>query len=183
MNRIDPVTSRYSQALFELAVEQRKLDEVKADVERIAAEVDDPGVQAFLSNPRVDREQRRRAVTPLLDGLDPLTRAFVQLALDRGRTEVLLALAPAFKRLVLARRGATEGIVESARPLAEADLTRLAEAVGARLGKEVHLENKVVPDLIGGVRVLVDNRLLDQSIRGRLEGLRKRLRAAPLPAH
>ena len=182
MIQVDPVTSRYTQALFELAIEKGKLDEVKGDVERLASEVEDARVRSFLSNPRVARDEKRRAVAPLLETLDPLTRAFVQLLLDRGREQVLLGIGLAFKKRVLDRRGATEGVVESARPLDEDEITRLAEAVGARIGKEVHLDNRVAPELIGGVRVFVDNRLVDQSVRGRLEGLRKKLHDAPLPA-
>lgn len=182
MSGVDPITARYAQALFELALEKGRLDGVKGDIERIAVEVDDPRLRAFLANPRVARDEKRRALASLLQSFDPLTRNFVGLVLDRGREAVLLRVAAAFKKLLLQRRGATEGVVESARPLAAADLALLAEAVGARIGKEVRLENRLVPELIGGVRVFVDNRLLDQSVRGRLAGLRKRLNAAPLPA-
>lgn len=181
MNRVDAITARYSQALFDLALEKGKLDAVKADVERIAAEIAEPRLRSFLSNPRVGREEKQRALAPLVGSLDALTRNFVGLVLDRSREDVLLHLAQAFKRLVLQRRGATEGVVESARPLAPEQLSLLARSVGARIGKEVTLENRLVPELIGGVRVFVDNRLLDHSVRGRLAGLRKRLLATALP--
>lgn len=182
MTRVDATTARYAQALFELALEKGRLDAVKHDVERISAELADGRMRAYLVNPRVARAEKQRTLAPLLASFDVLTRDFVGLVLDRGRAPVLLEVGSAFKQLVLKRRGATEGIVESARPLPAADLALLAEAVGARLGKQVLLENRLVPDLIGGVRVYVDNRLLDQSVRGRLAGLRKRLHQAALPA-
>lgn len=182
MTRVDPITARYSQALFELALEKGRLDAVQRDVERVAGEVRDPRLRAFLLNPRVAREDKRRTLAPWLGAFDGLTRNFVGLVLDRGREAVLLHVGDAFRQLVLRRRGATEGVVESARPLPAAELEKLARAVGLRLGKEVLLENRLVPDLIGGVRVFVDNRLLDHSVRGRLAGLRKRMRQAPLPA-
>lgn len=181
MIRVDAITGRYTQALFELALEQGKLDRIKADVERLASELDER-TSAFLSNPRISRKEKRDALAPLLASFDVLTRNFVGLVLDRGRVGVLLLVADAFKKLVLQRRGATEGVVESARPLQARELAALSDAVGARLGKEVHLDNQLKPELIGGVRVYVDNRLLDYSVRGRLANLGKRLRSAPLPA-
>lgn len=182
MTRIDPITARYTQALFELALEKGRLDAVQRDVERIAGEVREPRLRAFLGNPRVLRDEKRRTLASLLATFDGLTRNFVGLVLDRGREPVLLHVGDAFRQLVLRRRGATEGVVESARALPAAELETLAGAVGARLGKEVLLENRLVPDLIGGVRVFVDNRLLDHSVRGRLAGLRKRMRQASLPS-
>ncbi len=179
---VDAVTARYTDAFFDLAVEGGKLDEVKADVELLGEAFSDPEVAAFLSNPRISREKKQRALAGFLEGLSPLTRNLVGLTLDRGREAVLVGLPAAFKKRLLARRGATEGVVESARPLEDAEIVRIAEAVGRELGKEVHLVNRVDPSLIGGVRVLCDFRLLDLSVRGRLYGLRRALSQVRVPA-
>ena len=81
---------------------------------------------------------------------------------------------------MLERRGAVEGVVESARPLDAADVDKLQAALRAKLGKTVALEARVVPELVAGVRVFVDNKLIDQSAVGRLQGLRERMMAARL---
>lgn len=180
---VDAVTARYTDAFFDLAVEKGKLDEVKADVERLGEAFSDPEVAAFLSNPRISRDKKQRALSGFLESLSPLTRNLVGLTLDRGRETVLVGLAPAFKKRLLARRGATEGVVESARPLEEDEVALVADAVGRQLGKEVYLVNRVDPTLIGGVRVLCDFRLLDLSVRGRLQGLRRALSQVRVPAH
>jgi F-type H+-transporting ATPase subunit delta len=70
----------------------------------------------------------------------------------------------------------------SARPLVAAQIEELATAMGRRLGKTVVLKNEVATDLVGGVRVLVDNRMIDNSVQGRLNGLNRKLREVRLGA-
>jgi F-type H+-transporting ATPase subunit delta len=178
---IDPVTSRWAEALFNLAVRRGALAEVRADVARLARELGPGGRLAALFDERVPLEARRRRAGGELAGLHPLTHSFVNLVLDKRRVEVLRQLGAAFHRRDLAERGAAEGVVESARPLDPSELARLGAALGPRLGKELTLRNRVVPELIGGLRVLVESKMIDASVAGRLEGMKKHLLAVALP--
>jgi F-type H+-transporting ATPase subunit delta len=107
--------------------------------------------------------------------VNPLTFNFLRLLLSKRRLEVLRELPGAFQKCVLDERGAVEGVVETPRPLSGRDLAELERALGARIGKQVKLENRLAPELMAGARVIVDNKLLDQSATGRLEGLRQRM--------
>ncbi|MEO2163801.1 MAG: F0F1 ATP synthase subunit delta, partial [bacterium] len=78
--------------------------------------------------------------------------------------------------------GAAKGIVESARPLESAELEALSQDLSKRLGKDVTLTGRVDPDLVGGVRVFVGTSMIDQSLQGRMDGLRRRMMEARLPA-
>jgi len=178
---IDPVTSRYVEALFNLAKARGALDAVRADVARLAKELGAGGKLASLFDERQTLDARRRKAGEHLSGANALTQSFVNLLLDKRRVEVLRQLAAAFHRRDLAERGAAEGVVESARALDELELARLAAALGPRLGKQLELRNRVVPELIGGVRVLVESKMIDASVAGRIEGMRKHLLAAALP--
>jgi F-type H+-transporting ATPase subunit delta len=178
---VDPVTARYADALFELARDKGRLEAVQKDVEALAAALTE-GARAALSDARVPTEKKREALGALTGGFDELTRNFVGLLFDKHRETVLAGLGAAFKRRVLESQGATEGVVESARPLPKEELDRIAGWLGPKLEKRVILSNRVVPGLVGGVRVLADNRLIDQSVTGRLRGLRRRLEASHLPA-
>lgn len=176
-----PVTSRYAEALFRLAQRRGELDAVDADVRRIAAELESAHVAGFLFDARVDPGERRAKLEPLLRGLSSqLTRNFVNLLFDKRREEVLRGLGAAWHRRSLEERGAVEGLVESARPLPDSELARLRASLGKTLSKEVQLENRVVPELVAGVRVTVGGRMIDASVQGRLEDLRKQLLEAPL---
>ena len=178
---IDPVTSRYSDALFNLAKRRGALEAVRADVARLAKELGAGGKLATLFDERLALEVRRRRANEHLAGMHELSQSFVNLVLDKRRVEVLRQLGAAFQRRDLAERGAARGVVESARALDEVDVARIAAALGPRLGKELALENRVVPGLIGGLRVLVESKMIDASVAGRLEGMRKHLLAAALP--
>lgn len=178
---VDPVTARYADALFELAREKGALDAVQKDVERLAVALAEPELDAALADARVSAVQKRERLRSLSRSFHALTKNFLELVFDKRRERVLHGLGAAFRRRVLVSRGAVEGVAHSARPLGQPELSSLAAHLSSVLGKEVLLENRITPELVGGVRVLVDNRLLDQSVVGRLEGLRRRLKASRLP--
>ncbi len=179
---VDPVTARYTDALFALATEQGAVAEVLADVERIGAEVADEQVSTWLFDARVAIEEKRSKVEVLASGFHSLTRNFIGLLFDKGREQVLGGLAEAYRERWLTSQGSVEGYVESARALDQGEIAELAVSIGAKIGRQVLLENRVNPDLVGGVRVFVAGRLIDYSVRGRLSGLRRKMMEASLPA-
>ena len=105
---------------------------------------------------------------------------FVRLIFDRRREEVLLSVSEAFRQRSLQERGVVEGVVECARPLDDTELSDLAADLGQRLGKQVSLTTRPNSELVGGVRVIVGASMIDQSVQGRLDGLRRRLQEARL---
>ena len=180
--RLSAVTTRYVEALFQLALERGLLDVIEPDVRRLAGEVSDPDVAAFLADASVSDVEKISRLERLLGTLNEVLADFVRLLFEKGRGDVLSETGDAFRLRLLEHRGATEGRVESARPLEPAQMDELAAAIGRELGKEVYLKNEVDPGLVGGVRVFVDNRMIDNSVQGRLEGLNRKLREARLGA-
>ncbi len=179
---VDPVTSRYATALYQLSRRKGTLDAVARDLDALAAEVARPATRGLLFNPRVEREAKRAQLAPLTASMHAFTRNLVNLLLDKNREEVFKGLAAGFKRLALEERGEVEGVVESPRPLDTAEISRLAAAVGRRLGKRMILTTRIAPELVGGVRVIAANRMIDASVQGRLESLRRRMMDVRLPS-
>jgi len=179
---VDAVTSRYAGALYGLARKKGAVDAISKDIAALAAEVAKPATKGLLFNPRMDREAKRAQLGPVLDSAHPLTRNFVQLLLDKDREYVLRNLAAAWKRFVLDERGEIEGRVESARPLDPTEIARLANALSKRLGRTLTLENHVQPELLGGARVFAANRMVDWTVQGRLQALRRRMLDSRLPS-
>ena len=182
MRATDPVTARWASALFNVAGRQGALAEVERNLDRIAAELARPQVATFLLGSEHTSAERLAKLSGLLSDFHPLTVNLVRLLFDRRREEVLSGLADAFHQRLLEERGVVEGVVECARGLGSTELGKLSSALEARLAKDVVLTSRVNPELIAGVRVLVGSRMIDQSVQGRLEDLRKKLEAAPLPA-
>jgi len=178
---VDPVTARYATALHNLARRTGAMDAISRDVAAIAAEIGRPATRALIFNPRVEREAKRAQLSPVLATANPLTRNLVNLLLDKNREEVLKGLAAGFRRLVLDEHGTVDGFVESPRPLAPAEITRIADALAPKFGKKLALANRLRPDLVAGARVIAGNRMLDCSVQGRLESLRRRMMDVRLP--
>jgi len=178
--RVDPVTARWTEALFVLARGAGVLEDVGRDMQRLGIEMSGAGVREYLLAGQVSRAEKLSKLEGVLTSFHPYSRNFVRLIFDRRREEVLLSIAEAFRQRSLEERGVVEGVVESSRPLNTAELIELASSLGARLGKQVSLSTRSNPELVGGVRIFVGASMLDHSVQGRLEGLRNRLEAVQL---
>ncbi|MBK7642066.1 MAG: ATP synthase F1 subunit delta [Planctomycetes bacterium] len=174
---LDPVTLRYAEALWALAERTGRLERVRGDVARLGSALPQGALE-----PGIEREKRRDLVLAALGSADEYVTNLVRMLFERRREEVLRGLAAAFHRLELASRNTVEGRVESARALGADVLASLAQSIGSVLGKQVVLENRVLPELLGGTRVIVANRMIDYSVAGRLEGLRRAMLEAPVGA-
>jgi len=179
--RTDAVTARYVEALFGLGVKSANLDTIKSDVDRLAASLARPGVLQLVLHPAKPRAIRRAAVEEGLAGASDVTRNFVDLLFDKRREGVLAGFGEAFRQRLLQASGVVEGVVSSARPLGSGELAELTVSLGSRLGKEVRLKNEIDPSLVAGIRVIVDSRMIDCSVSGRLIGIKRRMMNAALP--
>lgn len=179
---VDAVTARWGDALYNLAARQGVLAVVTADIEKLATLVARPEVRSLLTSRARSRAEKRQLLASQTASSHPLVQNFANLLFDRQREEVLLTIGAAFRRRTLADANQAEGIVESARPLGAAEIAALARDLGPVLGKQIVLTNRIVPELVGGARVIVQNRMIDYSVQGRLEALRTKLLAARLPA-
>lgn len=177
---VDPVTARWADALYGLAKRKGDLPAVASDVAQLSTSLAVPATRDSILAPTRDREERRRSAQSFASGLHPLVQNVVNLAFDKGREEVLLGLGQAFHALALEDNGQLEGVVQSARPLGPAEMLQISTAVGAELGKTVLLKNEIHPELVGGARVIAGNRMIDYSVQGRLEALRRKMMEAPL---
>jgi len=178
----DLVTNRYSEALFALAKSRGALDDVSQDIARIGQEMASPAVASFVVDARIPQATRREKFELVSAGFNEITRNFVGLLFEKRREDVLPGIAEAFRARMLDEEGSAEGIVESARPLDTAQIESLAAVIGLKIDRRVTLENRVRPELMGGVRVLVGSNMLDMSVQGRLDGLRDSMLQAVMPS-
>jgi F-type H+-transporting ATPase subunit delta len=178
-----PTTSarRYAEAAFELA--QRDGDPAgwRADLEAAAARLSDPQLAAVMENQGLALEGRSELLRAALGG--GVRRPVVNLGLlllRRGRSDALPRVAAEFARLDRARQGITQAIATSATPLEPAAVEALSARLTELTGGRIELTRRVDPDLLGGIVVQLGDRLIDGSVRGRLERLRHQLASGVL---
>jgi F-type H+-transporting ATPase subunit delta len=173
------LTKRYTRALFELANEESSAERVARDLEKLAAAVNEAAeLRAALESPSIAIADKRAVLDNLLKKnlAHRLSRNFAMLLLEKGRMNLVGPVARAFVELLDAAAGRVRAEVVSAAPLQPNDLSRLRDSLVAALrAKDVSIDARVDPSLIGGVVTRVGNVVLDGSLRYRLEAMREHL--------
>lgn len=171
---------RYATALHSLAVQQRAVDAVSADLEGLHAQLSIAAARALVASPDVNAVERAKVLDKLTAGRSQLVKNLVGVLQHRRRLDVLFDLWPAYRSLVMASRGELEGVVESAHPLSADELAQLRSLADRLSGKSVHLTASTDADLLGGVRLRIGNVLYDGSLRAALEQLEAKLHQAAI---
>ena len=167
---------RYAEAAFELAAAGKAHDTWTRDLDLAATLLGDERVSGVLDNPSIPLPEREGLVAKLLDKrVAPQVANLIRLLARQGRTELLPEISREFRRLLNEQRGIVEAVVTSAQPLGPEDRDAVRKTVEKITGSKVELNAEVDESLIGGLTVRVGDRLLDASIRGRLERLRHEL--------
>ena len=175
MARISGSARRYAAAVFGLARDTNSLDAWLADLERLAQVLQAPEAERALTSPAVPEAQRLAALERILPGLQPQMRSFVAILVQRGRLQLAAEILADFRRRLDEHRGVAIVEVSTAIPLDAASERVLAERLSRYTGRQVRLEKRVDPDLIGGVVARIGDELIDDSVRGRLDRLHRRL--------
>ena len=168
------LAGRYATALFGLARDEKQIEAVTrslATVEAAIAESSD--LRALASSPLIDRAEAgraMRALTPTL-GVDPITAKFLGVLADNGRLREIKSVIKMFRQLAAQYRGEATAEVTSARPLDDGQLVELKANLASRLGREVAIDTKVDPEILGGLIVRHGSQMIDASIRTKLNTL------------
>jgi F-type H+-transporting ATPase subunit delta len=169
------VADRYANALFELANESGSLDSVDRDLKNFNALLaESADLKRLVTSPVFSAEEQTRAVAAVLDkaGVGGLSANLIKVAAQNRRLFVVPDMITAFGRLLARHRGEVSAEVTSAEPLSATHVAELKAALKASLGKDVALEAKVDPSLIGGLIVKVGSRMIDGSLRTKLNSLK-----------
>jgi F-type H+-transporting ATPase subunit delta len=180
MARRDSAPRRYAEAAFEIALRDKTVERWRADLDQAAATLDSAELSEALANPALPLKQRIDIVNGVFAGLSEPVRNLVLLLLRRDRIRQLPRVAAEFRRLDDRRNNIVHAIATSASPLDDAELRAITARLEQMSGGQVALETAVDPDLIGGVVVRIGDRLIDGSVRGRLERLRNKLAAGTI---
>jgi F-type H+-transporting ATPase subunit delta len=167
--------STYAEALFEAARERDELEEVLSDLREFDEALhDSEELRLFFYGSQIPERQKRRALDGLTEGMKTSTTNFLKVLVDNGREEILEEVLARYEGLVKEHLGRIEVEVTTAVELSEDQRGKLKERLAEVLeGREIILETNVDPELIGGAVFRYGGRMMDGSIRGRLESLRE----------
>lgn len=168
------LAGRYATALFDLARESKAVDKVEASLATLEAAIagsDD--LRRLIASPLVGREQAVGAVQAVAKTLelDTITANFLGLLAQNGRLGQATNVIRSFRSLAAAHRGETTAEVTSAHPLSDAQLDALKVKLKARTGRDVAVQARVDPALLGGLTVKLGSQLIDSSLRTKLNTL------------
>ena len=173
------LAGRYANAVFELAQEQKAVDAVSADLASLRRAMETSSdLNRLVRSPVFGAEDQAKALKAVLEkmGAQALTIKFVLLLAHKRRLFVLTQIIKQYEHLVAISRGETEAEVTAARALNDGELNELRAALKAKLGKEPRLHSKIDPTLLGGLIVKVGSRMIDSSLRTKLDGLRSAMK-------
>jgi F-type H+-transporting ATPase subunit delta len=169
------VAERYANALFELALESEALESVDADLKRFAALVNESDdLRRLVRSPVFPADEQLRAISAVLDKAEigGLAGNLIRLAAKNRRLFAVPDMVTAFGVLLARHRGEVSAVVTSAEPLSESHVSELKAAIKASLGKDVTLDTRVDASLIGGLIVRVGSRMIDGSLKTKLNSLK-----------
>ncbi len=173
--RLGRTARRYAQAAFEVARERGQVDRWAAELERLVALLEGTEAGAFLAAPQIPFGAKREFVEQALAGFLPEVRNLVLLLVRRRRVRLLRQIFEEFGRLANEYRGVVVAEVTSAVPLEDADKAVIIRQLSELTGKRVILRTRVDPSILGGLIVRIGDKLIDGSVRTRLERLRETL--------
>lgn len=176
----DSAPRRYAEAAFEIATRDGSIESWRRDLDAAAAALDEGELRDVLRNPALPLEQRQEVVAGVFAGLSTPARNLVALLVRRGRIEQLPRVAEEFRRLDDRRQGIVHATATSALPLTDPEVRALTARLEQMTGGTIALQTEVDESLLGGLVVRVGSRLIDGSVRGRLERLRSQLAAGAL---
>jgi F-type H+-transporting ATPase subunit delta len=180
MARRDSAPRRFADAAFEIALRDDNVKKWRKELDAAAELAASDELQRVLANPAIPLDQRISVARKVFASLSKPVLNLVLLLLKRGRIEQLPRVAAEFRRLDDKRNNIVHATVTSAAPLDADEVKAIAARLEELTGSSVDLETSVDPDLLGGVVVRVGDRLIDGSVRGRLERLRNQLASGAL---
>jgi len=168
------LSGRYAVALFELARDGKTLDTVAGSLAALKAAITESAdFKGLINNPVLSRDAAGKTIAAVASSMkiDALTTNFLGVLAENRRLSQLPAIIRAYETLLSSHKGEARAEVTSAHPLDAGQISALQQSLRARVGREVAVDAKVDPAILGGLVVKIGSQMIDSSIRTRLNSL------------
>ena len=174
---MDTIASRYASALLELAIENDKVTSYQSQVKYVLNVFrENRELDEFLKCYTIDDKNKKDLLMKIFkDDLDIEVLHFLFLILDKKRINYIEKICVEFNSSCNEHRGILEGTVYSTNELSEEQIKKLEDSITKKLNKKVELSNVLDSSLIGGIKIVVNDTVFDNSIASRIESLKQEL--------
>ena len=170
MAEITTIARPYAEAVFKLALEEKALDRWSDTLQWLSAIASDAEMAALVGNPRLDRAQLAGLILSVSEGkLDQEGKKLVEVLVDNHRIAALPAISRQFETLRHQHEGQLDAQIVSAYALSEQEINSLVAGLEKRFSRKIRPEVSVDAALIGGVKVIVGDVVIDGSVRARID--------------
>ena len=178
---VSGMAGRYATALFELVLEERALDQVQKDLETFDALVaGNPDLERLVRSPVFTADEQAKALVAILQkvNIGGLAANFLKIVASNRRLFAVRDMIRGFRKLVAQHKGETTAEITVAEKMSEQNLAALTSALKSVTGKDVALDVKIDPAIIGGLVVKLGSRMVDSSLRTKLNSIKYAMKEA-----
>jgi F-type H+-transporting ATPase subunit delta len=173
---MENVASRYGLALYSLALEENKIDSWQKDVKTLKSIFEEnTDFIMILGSSFISLEERIDILEKTLKGVDKNIVALIDVIMENNRTDLLIDVFDSFNSYCNQYRGVSEGLIYSTLKLDQTVIDQIEKKISKIEGSKVELKNVIDPSLIGGVKVVIKDRIYDGSIKHNIEMMKKDL--------
>jgi F-type H+-transporting ATPase subunit delta len=167
---------RFAQAAFQIAQEADQLAEWRQDLTNIAQALENEELTTFLDSPQVPVKAKLKVLDEVLgDGVGPLPRNLVGLLASRSAVAAVPEIVDQFEAMLDAHQGVVRADVTTAVKLTADQVTALTKTLGEVVGADVKVETRVDPAVLGGMVARVGDRVIDGSLRTKLQAMKREI--------
>ena len=178
---VSGIAGRYATALFDLAIDEGALDQTADDMASLGRMIaDSADLHRLVRSPVIGSAAQLEAIDVVMAKAQfgSLTQKFVGLVSSNRRLFALPSMVQSFAQLMASHRGEIAGEVISAHPMSAAQLDVLRAQLKSAVGSDVQIDAKVDPSLLGGLIVKIGSRMIDSSLRTKLQNLKFAMKGA-----
>jgi F-type H+-transporting ATPase subunit delta len=173
---MEEIAQVYARALFQVAKDGDKLDDVREQLGGIADALDENrDLSVFFFSPYFSTQEKKDGLGKVVEGADEVVVNFLELLIEKHRVPAIFRIRREFESLWQEENKLLPVQVTSAIELDQETVDNIGKTIGDRTGRRVELQSVVDPDILGGIVLRVGDRILDASIANRLESLRKQV--------
>lgn len=174
------IANRYASALFEAGEDLNKNKEFYPEVELLGKVFkEDENLLGFLSHPKVNRNEKKELIKNVFgDKISQELLNFIYILIDKNREKFFGEIADQYEALYYEEEGIVKVVATTATPMREEAVNRLRDVLAEKLDKKIELSSEIDEDLIGGVKLELEGKLIDGTIRGKLNSMARALKVA-----